>query len=265
MAKKIITAWYQATQAVAAGGNIVTFSSPNIDSDRVVSFLVDCNPAGAAAPNPISGITRVRVKAGSDTIWDFTIAQLRALIQRFSRSNFPLLTTATRFQIPFYHLDKHGDARYDAHFPIGKKATVEITFGAAAVAGTCQMGAVLVNEYGPEYTKYLGQFLNWAVGPVTNQGFTVTQKGILRGITVPTTGLGRLQMKLGGEMRFDGSAAIFLESDQMQNIGTLVDPNTLKIHGPVRMIDGDYILGDTLAAWVATNEAGFYLTEVQGS
>lgn len=257
--RAISSIFNEKTHAVAASGT-VSASSPDIESERVVAYHVDLATSGA---NDLGDVSRIRLKAGSQTIWDLTPLQLRALIQRFSRSNFALSATATAFTLPLYHMDLKGDDRYRAHFPAGKKATLEIVFLATAVAGTCQIGYSIVSEAGDQYYKCLGQALN-ITGAATNAPFTPTQGGVLRALGLVTTNLTKVKLKLGGVYRLELSGRLFREAGTLENVETVTDPWVSKIHGPDRFRDGDGIYLDVAAGWTAGNEGLFYMLENQG-
>ena len=235
----------------------ITFTGTDLPGSGVVAYHFEMT---GSANNKIANLTRIRVKANSQTIWDFDPLHFRAFIERISRANYAYPLTATRFTIPFYIPDGKGDMRYASQFPKNAIPTIELVTNASVATGTVICGWTRADMEPVLYPKFLGQVLNLAAGPTTNAGYPLSLDGEIRGYSIPTTGLGRVKLTLDDVIRHQVDGTLILEDQQLENPVSISDPVFTKLHGTQGAPPGRSSLNmDLTSSWAGVaNEATFW-------
>lgn len=257
---------YRKTSEASGGAGTLTFKGRNILSAGVVAYIFDL------ITGTFGDITKIVVAAGGQNIVNCTPAQLNAMLLRLTRGNYYIPGAATRFQIPFYALDmpanspqgivpktpQEGLYRYNQQFPGKLEPEVQLTFGAACEA---RIGWKFTDEPGFTYPLFLSSGLGSPAGAGDDQTFDITQPGLIRGFTFPTTGLTRLKVAFGSRDRFEWSKKLFIEDDQLEaadRASTSDNPVFHKIHGPEEAAKVSKFEFDTDGAWPASQVAAVY-------
>jgi hypothetical protein len=248
---------------VASTVQTLTFTGAEIPGSGVVAFHLYMTGASA---NKLANLTRIRIKANSQTIMDFSPSDhFRAFIERVSRANYAYPTTAQRLTIPFYIPDGKGDHRYASQFPKNAIPTIEVVTNSSVVAGTLVCGWTRTDLEPKLYPKLLGIVLNLAAS-VTNYTFPISTDGEVRGYGIPTTGLNRVKLVLDDVVRHQVDGTLVLEDQQLENPETITDPVFHKLHGTQPAPPGrSYFNLDSGSSWVgAANEVLLWTFHKQG-
>jgi len=256
----LYTDYNGASKTIAASATI-TFTGTDMPGSGVVAYHLYFTGAG----NTFANITRIRVKANSQTIWDFTPAAYRTFIERISRANFAYSSSAASFTIPFYLPDAKGDDRYVSQFPANAIPAIEVVFNGSAGAGTALVGWTRCDLKPTLFPKFLGYVLN--VGAtITNQTIPFSNDGEVRGYALNTTGLARAKLVLDDVVRHQVDGTFVVEDQQLENPITISNPLFHKLHGTQPAPPGrSYLNIDTGGSWAgAGNEAFFWSFHPQG-
>jgi len=246
-------------RAIAPGvAQTVVWNSSDIPGTGVSAYHIDMTGAG----NDFANVTRVRIKAAGQTIWDVNGPHIQSMIQRLGRSNLAPAAADTNFVLPLYKED-YGDnegMKFLGGFPRGLAPTLEIDVDAAVAAGNAFCGWSQSDQPFAFYTKYIGSQTNIAAG-VVNGRVPLTQDGIIRGISINSVGLLRLKIQMSGVQLMNLSAAQIQAYQRLENTAVVVDPVFIPIEFPFAAVGGDsYFEIDTQGGvWVGpTNEITVY-------
>jgi hypothetical protein len=198
----------QGKTIAATTAQTLTWTSTEISSRKIVRYVFGTTGAN----NQIQNITRLKVLANGFPIINMSSLQLRAYLERFTRSNFNLGATATRWSIPFYLLDSPtwdmGDV---AQFPNNAQVQVELTTNASTSAGAAFLGWEETDIEAELMTKLLSSVMNIpASSPLSR--FNFGENGVVRGASVNTVGVDQLRLVVAGENAFHASGALFLNA-----------------------------------------------------
>jgi hypothetical protein len=187
----------------AAAVQTVVFTPTDIESAGCVQLMFQL--FGNAAPQPFSGIDRIRVRAGGDVIWDSTREQLQAYQQRWSnRFSFNADTEGT-FSIPLNFLDAprgmSGEHQDRCQFPPNREIQVEIVTLATVVVGSIVCGWKQTDIPAEFFPRYYSNVLNLPAGS-RNVKYTFAEPGIVRGFTLPTAGVDRVELYISDRTAF---------------------------------------------------------------
>jgi hypothetical protein len=232
----------------------ITFTGTDMPSSGVTAYHIYFT--GGAA-NQVGNLTRIRVKANSQTIWDFNpSSHYRTFIERMSRSNVAIASGATRLTLPFYLLDAKGDDRYTSQFPKNAIPTIEVVTNASFITGTAVISWDRTDMKPSLFPKLLGITLN-AGASLTNYTYPISTDGEVRGFSINTTGLNRAKLVLDDVVRWQADGTNILECDQMESPQTITDPLFKKLHGTQPAPPGrSYFNLDTAGGWAGVgNEA----------
>jgi len=240
-------------RAIAPGvAQTVTWNSSDIPGTGVSAYHIDFTGAG----NDFANVTRIRIKAAGQTIWDLDPTHLQAMTQRFGRSNLAPAGADTSFILPLFKAD-FGDnegMKFLGGFPRGLAPTLEIDLDAAVAAGNAFCGWSQSDQPFAFYSKSIGSQTNIAAG-VVNGRVPLTQDGLIRGISINTVGLNRLKIQMSGVQLLNLSGAQLLAYQRLENTAVVVDPMFFPIEFPFAAIGGDsYFELDTQGGvWVGPN------------
>lgn len=240
------------TETIAAS-TTVTFPTSKIAGPGVRRFLFDMTGAG----NDFSDVSRIRIKSGSDTLYDCGGAALQVLLQRLTMSNMALAAADVNFQVPFCDLES-GDqiAKELAGFPLGNESLVEVTFGAGAAAGTLRIGWEL-SDRAPRYVPKFAGIPMGVAASSSSANYVLPAGGWLRAYVLNTTGLNRAKLTVNGKAVVDLPGPLLLESERDEDPNTISNPICRTIF-PMREVVGagrSKIELDTAAGWAgAANE-----------
>jgi hypothetical protein len=225
----------------------ITFTGTDMPSSGVVAYHIYFT--GGAA-NQLGNLTRCRVKANSQTIYDFNPAtHFRTFIERISRANYAPASTVVRFTIPFYLPDAKGDDRYVSQFPRNAIPTIELVTNASFITGTALVGWQRTDMKPALFPKLLGITLN-AAASLTNYTYPISTDGEVRGFSINTTGLNRAKLVLDDVVRWQYDGTFALEGNQLENPQTITDPLFNKLHGTQPAPPGrSYWNLDTAGGW----------------
>lgn len=286
---------YQAAPETIAASTTVTFTSAKVPGANVVAYHFGMTGAG----NTFNAIDRIRVLANGVPFYDISAAMYRAWIQRFTRGrvHYPANTAIAnlaavagtavdwrRFTIPFYFLDREKSEEADVcQFPVGALPTIQIVFNANAVAGSIFASWTQTDVPPLAWPKLYGNQMNIAASNV-NGRYPFSEDGIIRGLGLETTGLGRLRVSLNGRQVYHNqgqpatSATVTedmmtLESEMLDGgasyamqVATAGVDNSIEDPAWIKLTTGDdatpglsFVELGTLAAWSGvSSELGVY-------
>lgn len=257
-----------ASTKVTAASSTVTFTPNDIPGDRVVAYMFLFTGAGMT----VGDLTRIRIKAGGNTIWDVSFAHFQAWQQRFFPSNLAAAAADTILHVPLYLPDIQDEDSADVcQFPRGQAPTVELVIGAGGAAGTCQAAWIQTDvDRAPGggslvYPALYSNALNWSAS-TNNNRYPISEGGLVRGISINPVGLTRYKVVLYDRTRYQIEGTSLLLAEQRdRNVATIVDPIAHKIVGMQQAPPGvSYLEADLAAGWAGTaNEAGFYVLRPQ--
>lgn len=256
----------------AAVVNVLTFTGNDLPSAGVIAY----HGVFAGSGNNVTDITRIRVKADNQLIYDTNLLHFQKWSERFSAKGYAQPGAAARFTIPFNLVDVVDDDAADmCQFPRGAVPTVEITTASTVVAGQLLMGWTQTTVDPMLFPTLLGQPLNIGVSQ-TNAQFPVNDRGALRGMMINTAGLARLKCVLNGMtwhelsgVDYPGGATAYgdmlLESQAFEDgagaSGTAVVTTAAALRLPDQIPSGgaSFLQLDTSASWGGvSNEATFW-------
>jgi len=192
------------TKAVAAASTapIVWPANDIPGSARGVGNLVGLSFAfeqAAGSALTVAKIARLRVKASGNLIVDVSGAHLRAFLGRFSPANAVPSGTGQAFSVWFNALDMDDDDQADqCGFPYQTVPTVELTMdGTQTGAGLCTLAHIFSDVEAHKYATLIGQPMGVAAAQVS-ANYPLNETGQIRGIGLPSTGLTRARLILGG-------------------------------------------------------------------
>ncbi len=248
-----------ASTKVTAASTTVTFNSADFDAAGVVLLCFLLTGAGMT----VGDITRIRIKNSGITSHDMTLAQYQAWYQKYY--GIAPVAADTAFNIPF-HLppdDVGGniDSMDTCQMLRGSNPAIEIVIGAGGAAGTIQMSWVKTTVAPKLYPCVLGSTLSIGAS-ATSAHYSISEGGAIKSVVVPTTGLTRLQLTLGGLKRVNiEGTTMFAEIQQERNAQIVTDPIAFDLGGPQDGPSGSSAFElDTAAGWAgAANEAALYI------
>lgn len=213
----------------------ITIASSDLPSDKLVALHFVYVGAG----NIFSDLTRIRVNANGTPIINLLPNQLRAYLEAFTRSNFALATTATRWTIPFFMPDADNMAEADlCQFPRRSACEVILSIGTGSAAGSLYFGWTESNVEPVVSPSLVSSVMNIATGQALAK-YNFQSEGIVRGLALPTAGVQRLKIVVAGETVKESAGPDFLatttgdmniEQEALEGVGvTVTDPIFSKI------------------------------------
>ena len=173
----------------------VVFTPTDIESAGCVQLIFQL--FGNAAPQPFSGLDRVRVRAGGDVIVDATRVQLQAYQQRWGNRFAINADTDQTFSVPLNFMDAprgmSGEAQDQCQFPPNREIQIELVTNAAVVAGSVVCGWKQTDIPAQYFMRYYSSVMNLPAGS-RNVKYTFSEPGIVRGFTLPTAGIDRAEL-----------------------------------------------------------------------
>ena len=254
-----------ATKAIAASA-VLSYNSTEIPSDGLLALHVSMSGAGGILGG--TGLTRVIIKAGGESIFDVPAGHLIAWIQRFSRATIALVDgTSVQFTIPFNRPDAASEALADVvQFPPGKSFGMDLQFGAAGT-GTCHVAWTYTDDVPAQFTPSL---LCEPMGiPASSPGkhYAFEEPGEIVGITHNAANITQFRVVLGRDTIFD---EIVLNSSlsEMQRIDGGAANNGImcrKVNAGRNAPSGSsYVRLATGGSWAGTEEFGRYAMHAVG-
>lgn len=264
------------TKATAASGT-VTFTSSDFDAAGLVAALFLFTGAGMT----VGDLTRIRVKNAGITTHDMSLAQFQAWYQLYY--GIAPVAADTAFILPFYlPTDRlHGEPGVDqavgellrgstdeqdiCQILRGSNPSIELVIGAGGAAGTVQMAWIKSTAIPRFYPVHLGNVLAIAASSA-NAHYSITEPGLIKGYTLPTTGLTRGKLTLGGIDRSNiEGVTLMAESQQQRNAQVVTDPIAVDIGGATNAPQGSsYFELETAAGWAgAANEGSIFALRPQ--
>lgn len=260
---------FNGNQKAITGGvtDTLTWTASEIASERVVQHIV-----ALTGGSTLGDLSRIRVSANGQDLFNFTPAQLRAYWQAFTWGQVLPALTDTAFSIPYAMLDAAtADAADICQFPALSQVQIDLTFAATAVAGSAIMGWTETTIEPQLYPRILSSSMNIGAS-VALQRFPFQETGIIRGLAVPTVGVQRLRYVLRNEEylqlpgpNFLGGAwgSLLNEADAIYYTGVtagLQSPWFSRINANREAsVNGSYVELQTGAGWGGTtNEITVY-------
>ena len=250
----------QSTKATAAS-TTVTFTATDVPGDAVIAYLLDFTGAGMTAGD----LTRIRIKAGGNQIWDVDFNHYAAWYERYSFSNRAPAAADTAMTLPLFLPGLRSEEDADrSQFPRGAAPSLELVIGAGGAVGTVTCHWVRTTTPAQFYPAFLGNVLNWSA--VTNNNrYPLTEAGAIKAVAINTTGLTRGRLELAGVKRFEASGVGLIESQRFDTPATLSNPIVWDMAGPglgggqVATPGNSAVYGDVGAAWAGVaNEVAVY-------
>lgn len=196
----------QAKPIAATTVQTVTWSGNEISQKRIVAYHFGFTAAG----NTLADVTRIKIFSNGFPIVNMDATQLRAYLDRFTRANFNLATTAQRFTVPFYLPDAPSFEMGDiSQFPNNAQVQIELSLGAGTAAGAAFCGWTETNIAAELHPKLLSSVLNIPAS-AANARYNFAENGIVRAISCPTVGVDRVRLVVDGESCVHAPGALFL-------------------------------------------------------
>jgi len=252
----------------ATTAQTVSFTGNDLPSTGVIAYhFASVGGANNSLANCLAN--GFRVKADGQTIYDADVTTLRKWMERFTQANYAPATTALRWSIWFNFTDIVDDDLADTcQFPPGTVPTVEFLTNASVAAGSL-LGGWTQTDVEQHFTPYFLQQAN-NVGATQKQAqFPLNTPGnaAIRGLVLPTTGLGTLRMELNSYAYINNTSALFQNAatgDMLQELDSIEDGSTsgaptITTHAAIRvpMIVPSSGLSrlvlDTESTWTAAN------------
>lgn len=226
--------WHAQNMAAKALTNLtaqtVSFTGNDLPSTGVVAFHF-CTTTSAT--NSIANLVAngLRVKADGQTIVDVDLTTTRKFLERFTQANYAPATTATRLSLWFNFCDIVDDDLADTcQFPPATVPTVEFLTNASVVTGGV-LGGWTQTDVEQHFTPYLLQQAN-NIGATQKQNqFPINTPGnaAIRGMILPTTGLGTLRLELNSFTYVNNTSALYqnvVAGDMLQELDSIEDGST---------------------------------------
>jgi hypothetical protein len=237
------------TKAVAAGQtSAVVFPAEQLPKSRCVALSIQIAGAG----NDLADIDRFVVKVDGDEQVSLTLTELRVMIQRLSRGNILVPTTATEITIPFYMPDAKGSVRDEQQLAPGN-IELEIYPLATVAIGTFSVSYQVTDVDPRFYFRTKRTQLN--VAATTDSAERVLNRpGKLRGFIINTTGLTELKLSSSGVQVVKSPGWGLIQANALENKdGTpTTDPLFHRFYGPIA---GEDLVAElkTAATWGGVN------------
>lgn len=272
MARK--STFFGSSKALAIGVvQTIVFSPSDLVSSGVIAYHFAMNTAA----NQLAQINRVRIRAAGDLIWDATVAQLQAYQQRWSRANTADAATQSFFTIPLNMLDNPSNDAADAmQTPPGAEIQIEIvTLNTIAANGAISLGWTVTDQAPKFSARYTASQMNIPAS-VRNGRYSFSRGGIVRGLTLPQTGIDRLRVEVAGREAWNLPGPAFQDpavwgnmlqaKDFLQDGNVITTTKHLAVDLGLPGAQGSTFLEmDTGAGWGgAANEVGIYSVDSVG-
>lgn len=204
----------------------------------------------------VSTISRIRVKSGGVTFYDFPAPAVLRVLQELAYIHAtPNGTTNNAFTIPFYLGGMNEEDQDLSGFPLFSIPTVEITLTSPNQAGLSMTAGWTISDtkVSPYYPVVLSQPM--AIGStsaISSQRFYFSEPGYVRAIGIETTTaqFTRARVVINGQQKCNLSNTLLTES-QKYRLALLTDitnPRTYKITGMTDAQQGSSYLELDLAA-----------------
>jgi hypothetical protein len=244
----------------------ISFTGNDMPSSGVVAYHV----VTTGANNNLTNITRLRLKADGQTIYDVDTTHFRKWFERFTQANTAPSLTNLRFTIPVNFCDIIDDDLADVcQFPPGTVPTLEIVTGAGTSAGSAFVGWTQTDQECHFTPMLLGQAMNIAASQTQSQyPLTVPGDAMIRGFTIVDTNLAVLRMELNQFLYHQQIGPLYLAAttgDMVLEGDSWEDPASITTHGARRipMISPtpgtSRLLLDTGAGYSAANEVTLWM------
>ena len=189
-------------------------------------------------------LTRIVVKVNGREKVDWTPAQFRQYLQRFSGRNstaaYPA-NTDTSWSIPFYalELDEGDERRYRQQLEPGA-VSIELTKNNTPGAGTVAVEWSYSNDPALAYFEVSRQGIGIAAN-ATREEKTFSQEGFLKGYSLNTTGLNEARISWNAgtadspvwDSLFEGTGLALIEEQRIDDGSAAVDPISRRLPKPV--------------------------------
>lgn len=196
----------QAKTIAATSVQTLSWTQSEIASAGVVAYHV----VMTGANNDLGAITRIRLTANGQSIFDLTPAQLIAYANFYSGGEILMSTADSRFTIPLAMLQAFGPDRQDVcQFPAGAQVQLDITTDNSTSAGNAFVGWTETNIDAQLYPRLLSSQMNIGASVALGR-FNFGETGNVRGLFLPHTGLQTLRAYIGGREVFEGPGPDFL-------------------------------------------------------
>lgn len=261
---------FQGNQKPFAVGAVQTivFPSAEIDPAGVITLTLTFTGAG----NDLTDFDRVRVRAQGDAILDCTIAELQALQQGLFKTTTANALTDTTLVIPLNMPDRPTeDSQDECQFPPQKEMQVEVVTTATIAAGNIMLTWEQTDQVAKYYQKYVSSQIN--IGTSVKSGkYTFSEGGIIRGFTLPMTGIDRMELVISdtkaimmpGPQFATGAWGNAISGSQLAHDGsTIATPKLVKVSLNLPAASGgSYLQLDTGTAWVGTSNTCVVLAAI---
>jgi len=167
----------------------------------------------------LGDISRIRVLANGQTIWDVSLAMYVAMLERFSANHAVINTGNKIIPLPFYLLDQKGAAaRYSQQVPPGARMSVQFDIGSISASGEGLDMLTTFTTVNPlSYPTLISSPTNVAASS-TNAIVQIKQNVIARGFALEDpTDITRIELNCSGLMVYNGSSGTAFQNEQLMH------------------------------------------------
>jgi len=192
--QKAVTA--TSTNPVVFQANDIPGSARGVGNLVGLSFSTEYVTAGTNIV--ISKLSRIKIKASGNLLWDIGGTQFRAFYGRFAPANLIYGNSSAAFTVWFNAFDMDDDDQADqCGFPYNTVPTAEITFDGTQGAGSMKVGYIFSDVEASRYATLIGQPMGVAASQ-NQMGYPLNESGEIRGMGLTSTGLNKARLVLGG-------------------------------------------------------------------
>ena len=165
----------------------------------------------------VSDISRIRVLANGQTIWDVSMAMYVAMLQRFSANHFVLNTGNKILPLYYYLVDQKGaSARYSSQVPPGARVSIQLDFGSITPSGEgLDLLSTFTSVPALSYPTLISSPTQVAAGS-TNAVVQIKQNVLMRGFALEDPlDITRIELNASGVMLYNGCSGTAFANEQL--------------------------------------------------
>lgn len=233
-------------------------------------FLKRFFPITTGANNHLtSAVTRIRIKANGQEIWNIPSAHLRAYVEAMAPANTIPPAARLRFTIPQDLLGRYTRDQYACAFPIGAAPGVEFDCDANASAGTAIIAWETARTRPTHWTKFLSKASNIGASVALGRiNIELPPGELLYGIALPivgATGILAARLYVGNVKEAELTQEGILESQFLENPQTVTTSYFWRFDEPLVLspMQGSNYLEVETGAGSAVSDQYSFMTLVQ--
>jgi len=240
----------------------VTINIPDtiIPQGQAVQYLLYSR--GVAA---FGNVTRLRLLANGQTIWDVSNKAYVAMLQRFSANHLVLPAGSKIIPILVYLTDQKGqNARYSSQVPPGARMSIQLDFGSFSPSGEALDLLTTFTTVKPlSYPTLISSPSNVSASQV-NQVVQIKQNVLMRGFYLEAlANITRIELNASGVMLYNGASGPAFANEQIfhqsPDVATQILTEVFNKVGPISVGgDGTQLLLSVDGSYAATKEYAIY-------